>query len=81
MRTSTDSVPVGLVSTHYLMQNNQIALLLLIDFSIAFDMIDHKILLQKLGHYGIRGNALRWLTLYLSNREQYVSKGVSLDNY
>ena len=76
MKISMDFVPVGLVSTHYLndtLNKNQIALLLLIDFSKAFDMVDHKNLLQKLGRYGIRGKALLWLTSYLSNREQYVS--------
>ena len=54
------------------LNKNQVAVLLLIDFSKAFDMVDHDLLLSKLSHYGIRGNAHRWLTSYLSNREQYV---------
>ena len=32
-----------------------------------------RFLLQKLCHYGIRGNALKWLTSYLSNRRQCVT--------
>ena len=43
-----------------------------IDLEKAFDTVKHKILLSKLEHYGIRDNALKWLTSYLNNRKQYV---------
>ena len=42
-----------------------------IDLSKAFDTIDHKILLEKLRHNGIRGNAFNLISSYLSNRFQY----------
>lgn len=42
------------------------------DFSKAFDLVDHKILLNKLEYYGIRGEALQILNSYLYNRKQYV---------
>ncbi len=42
-----------------------------IDFSKAFDTVDHQIRLDKLEHYGFRGQILKWLTSYLHNRQQY----------
>ena len=44
-----------------------------LDFSKAFDTIQHPILLKKLFAYGIRGNILKLIESYLANRQQYVS--------
>ena len=44
-----------------------------IDLQKAFDTVDHKIILEKLYHYGIKGNAHDLLESYLHNRQQFVS--------
>ena len=44
-----------------------------VDLQKAFDTVDHKILLHKLSHYGIRDIANCWFSSYLSNRKQFVT--------
>jgi len=53
-------------------KNNYVAGIFL-DFSKAFDCLDHRILLKKLANFGIRGHILNWFSSYLSNRMQFVS--------
>ena len=57
--------------------NGEYAIGVFLDFSKAFDTINHEILFMKLHHYGIRGLSLLWFKSYMSDRLQYVS----YDNY
>ena len=60
------------------LENGDFVLGVFLDFSKAFDTIDHDILLKKLDNYGIRGVANQWFQSYLHNRYQYVSyNGIS----
>ena len=34
--------------------------------------MDHKMLIQKLEHYGINGKSLSWFKNYMTNRKQYI---------
>ena len=62
------------VSVDYIdraIKNGNHVLGIFIDLSKAFDTIDHNILLAKLHHYGIRGNANKLMVSYLTKRQQY----------
>ena len=44
-----------------------------VDLEKAFDTVNHKILCEKLNHYGLRGNVNKLIQAYLGNRRQFVS--------
>ena len=49
------------------LDNNNYVFSLFLDFKKAFDSVDHKILLSKLKHYGIRGTCYNWFESYLTD--------------
>ena len=57
------------------MDNNAFSCGVFVDLEKAFDTVNHKILLKKLEHYGIRNIANKWFGSYLSDRKQFVSIG------
>jgi hypothetical protein len=58
--------------------SGDVAGLVLLDLSSAFDTVDHDILLRRLNtSYGINGTAIQWFRPYLTGRSQYVRRGSS----
>ncbi len=51
-----------------------------LDFTKAFDKVDHRLLLYKLQYYGIRGNTLNWIESFLTNRSQRVVVDGNISN-
>ena len=66
--TASENVYKALDQNHY-------TLGIFLDFSKAFDTVNHDILLSKLKHYGINNTMHKLFSSYLSNRFQYVSYG------
>ena len=55
------------------LDNGNEVLLVLLDYTAAFDTVNHSILLHRLEHrFGISGTVLCWLKSCLNNRSQYV---------
>ena len=57
--------------------NNKFVCGIFLDLTKAFDTVDHQILLDKLHHYGVRGQTNNLFRSYLNNRKQFVKIGRS----
>ena len=72
-RSTTDAIMDQLEFIYKNLDNNDIVVSIFMDYSKAFDCLDHDILANKLDAYGVRGIAKQWFISYLSHRSQYVS--------
>ena len=54
------------------LNNKKSMISIYLDFSKAFDTINHQLLCLKLDQYGFRGNINCWFKSYLNKRSQYV---------
>ncbi|XP_015119647.1 uncharacterized protein LOC107042907 [Diachasma alloeum] len=66
----TDDIRTGI-------DRRELTMLLLFDFSKAFDSVSHVLLLRKLVGYGFSAAAVRWIASYLSGRTQSTVGGAS----
>ena len=70
---------------HFLHQGankvNNVGTVVLTDFSKAFDMVDHNLLIEKFIHIGVRRSIAPWLCDFLSNRMQCVRYNSTLSDF
>ena len=60
----------------HVMDNQEVTCLVLLDLSVAFDTVDHDLLLNQLHfRYGFDGTILNWISNYLRSRTQKVLIG------
>ena len=73
-KSSTTHAPVDLLHQCYTSTDasKQYARILLLDFSKAFDLINHHILLQKLASFGLPNILMKWIASFLTERTQQV---------
>ena len=72
--TSTTDVLVELVHMWYKTTDklNSYVRVVMLDFSKAFDLINHHLLLDKLQSYGLPAHILRWMATFLLDTAQRV---------
>ena len=71
---STNSALMSIVENiQTQLDNGEFPIGVFVDLRKAFDTVDHRVLLQKLEHYGVRGISKKWFSSYLTNRKQFVS--------
>ena len=63
------------------LNNRNVSLATFIDFSKAFDTVNHFILLEKLKIYGVDGVNFLWIQNYLSNRKQNTIVNSTISDY
>ena len=61
--------------------SNKFTAAVFIDFSKAFDCVNHKILLSKLSNLGFSAGTVKWFSSYLNQRKQRTLANGTLSDY
>ena len=63
------------------MENRHLTVLILIDFSNAFNAVDHELLIALLCNANVSSTALEWFSSYLQGRQQSVRVGQTISDW
>jgi retron-type reverse transcriptase len=77
--TNTTLLDVSDYILHH-MNDGKVTAAIFLDLKKAFDTVNHKILIDKLYLYGVKGKALDWFTSYLLHRSQIVNINASFSD-
>ena len=61
-------------------ENNEMSAVMMLDLSAAFDLVNHKLLLEKLKLLGFNNEVIKWFKSYLTDRSQVVYIDGKLSN-
>ena len=80
---STTAALITLMHTIYSMfdQGNDYIRCVLIDYSKAFDVVNHEILLNELGTLGLHDSIFKWIANFLTGRTQAVKIGAFISAF
>ena len=56
----------------YAMKKGELTLMVMADYSKAFDTVNFETVLRKMHHLGFSNSFMKWMATYLSNRKQFV---------
>ena len=82
----------GVSTSHYLVSlihflhtganlSKNVGTVVVTDFSKAFDLIDHNLLISKFVHIGVRESLIPWICSFISGRQQCVRYNQTLSDY
>lgn len=80
-RSTTHALAAITHQWHQALDNRQSIRTLFVDYSKAFDHVDHQIVLNKMTAMGLDHWAIRWMHSFLSNRQQRVKIGSAFSTW
>jgi len=66
---------------HKVLDQSQVARVTFVDFSKAFDHVDHTVVINNLNALAIPGSVIKWFASFLTNRQQRVKIASNLSSW